>query len=173
MSSRGANGRTDQSILGAVGFLLFEPGADVEREEGPIFNCRSVCTCERGQSITEFAVLAPVLILLLVAALDIGRAYDAYVSLTNASREGARYGASNPADAAGITNHAIQEAGSITISPANVTIACTPPPCATTHNGDQIRVTVTYDFQFLTTEVLGLGNLNMVNYTVMAILNGQ
>lgn len=132
---------------------------------------------ERGQSITEFAVLAPVLILLLVAALDIGRAYNAYVSLTNAAREGASYGALNDPQGAtylaDVKNHAVAEAGSITISPGNVTVACTPSPCSTAHNGDQIRVTISYNFQFVTTEVLGLGNLTMSNYAVMAILNGQ
>ena len=39
----------------------------------------------------EFVLLGPILILLLVAMVDFGRAFDAWVVSTNAAREGARY----------------------------------------------------------------------------------
>lgn len=48
---------------------------------------------ERGEAIVEFALLAPVLFVLLFALVDFGRAFDASVVTTNAAREGARYGA--------------------------------------------------------------------------------
>jgi Flp pilus assembly protein TadG len=38
------------------------------------------------------AVVLPILLLLLAAVVDAGRAFDAYIVLTNAVREGARYG---------------------------------------------------------------------------------
>lgn len=44
----------------------------------------------RGQSLVEFALIFPVLILLLVAIFDLGRAVFAYTSITNGAREGAR-----------------------------------------------------------------------------------
>lgn len=44
----------------------------------------------RGQALVEFALIAPVLVLLLVAAIDIGRGVFAYNSVTNAAREGVR-----------------------------------------------------------------------------------
>lgn len=44
----------------------------------------------RGQSLVEFALIFPILILLLVAIFDLGRAVFAYNSITNAAREGAR-----------------------------------------------------------------------------------
>jgi Flp pilus assembly protein TadG len=43
-----------------------------------------------GQALTEFALVFPVFILLLVAILDAGRAVFVYNGLTNAAREGAR-----------------------------------------------------------------------------------
>ncbi|MDO8689215.1 MAG: TadE/TadG family type IV pilus assembly protein [Dehalococcoidia bacterium] len=48
---------------------------------------------ERGEALVEFAILAPVLILLLFAMVDFGRVFDAWVISTNAAREGARYAA--------------------------------------------------------------------------------
>jgi Flp pilus assembly protein TadG len=51
---------------------------------------------ERGQSLVETAIVFPVLLLLLAAVVDFGRAFDAYIVLTNAAREGARWGAVNP-----------------------------------------------------------------------------
>lgn len=51
---------------------------------------------ERGQSLVETAIVFPILLLLLAATVDFGRAFDAYIVLTNAAREGARFGSVNP-----------------------------------------------------------------------------
>ncbi len=51
---------------------------------------------QRGQSLVETAIVFPILFLLLAAVVDFGRAFDAYIVLTNAAREGARWGAVNP-----------------------------------------------------------------------------
>lgn len=48
---------------------------------------------DRGEAIVEFALLAPILFLLLFAMVDFGRVFDAWLIATNASREGARYAA--------------------------------------------------------------------------------
>jgi Flp pilus assembly protein TadG len=47
---------------------------------------------ERGQSLVEMAVLVPILVLLVAIVIDAARAFDAYIVLTNAAREGARFG---------------------------------------------------------------------------------
>lgn len=48
---------------------------------------------QRGEALVEFALLAPVVILLLLAMVDFGRVFDAWLVTTNAAREGARYAA--------------------------------------------------------------------------------
>lgn len=48
--------------------------------------------CKGGQSLLELAVAIPVLILLLVAAADFGRAFYLSIALNNAARAGAQYG---------------------------------------------------------------------------------
>lgn len=51
---------------------------------------------ERGQSLVELALILPVLMLVLVGIFDFGRAFYAYNALSNAAREGARYGTVHP-----------------------------------------------------------------------------
>ena len=53
---------------------------------------------ERGASAVEFALIIPLLVMLLLGTITAGLVYADHVSLTNAAREGARYGAA--ADAA-------------------------------------------------------------------------
>ncbi|MEO6577969.1 MAG: TadE/TadG family type IV pilus assembly protein [Candidatus Limnocylindria bacterium] len=50
----------------------------------------------RGQSFVEFALLLPVLLVLVLGTVDLGRAYFASVSLENAVKEGAFFGAREP-----------------------------------------------------------------------------
>lgn len=45
---------------------------------------------ERGAVAVEFALLAPILIMLLLGIMEFGRAYNVQMSLTAAAREGAR-----------------------------------------------------------------------------------
>ena len=58
----------------------------------------------------EFAIVLPVFLLLLVAAVDVGRVFFTYIDANNAAREGAAYGAANPALTSGIQTAVFQEA---------------------------------------------------------------
>ena len=44
----------------------------------------------KGQSLLEFAMLLPLFVLLIVGIFELGRAFFAYIAITNAAREGAR-----------------------------------------------------------------------------------
>ena len=46
--------------------------------------------CERGQALVEFALLVPVLLLLIFGAIEFGRVFHATHVITSAAREGAR-----------------------------------------------------------------------------------
>lgn len=50
---------------------------------------------EIAQSMVEFALAAPFLIVLMLGLIDFGRVYFAYVSVTNSARTGADYAAAN------------------------------------------------------------------------------
>jgi Flp pilus assembly protein TadG len=49
----------------------------------------------RGQGLVEFALMAPVMLFLIIAAVDMGRAVVAYNTLANAARHGSRVAAVN------------------------------------------------------------------------------
>ena len=121
----------------------------------------------RGQSLVELALTLPVLLLFLVGVLDLGRVYFSHMTLVNASREGARYGASSPTDTTGIYTHVINEsAGSgIVLTPLSVSIGC-PSGCT---SGNPIRVTVIYDFQLITTYLFGGGSIRLSAYAEFVI----
>jgi len=48
---------------------------------------------EKGASAVEFAIILPVLIMLVLGIVQFGVAYNKYISLTHAAREGARLAA--------------------------------------------------------------------------------
>jgi uncharacterized repeat protein (TIGR01451 family) len=50
----------------------------------------------RGQSVVEFALVMPLLLMFFAAAADLGRAFYNYVALENAVKEGALYGSRYP-----------------------------------------------------------------------------
>jgi len=64
------------------------------------------CATQRGQSLVEFALLAPILIFLLFAILDLARIYTAMMSVESAAREAADFGTSYGAAKWSGTNHA-------------------------------------------------------------------
>ena len=50
----------------------------------------------RGQSLVEFTLVLPILLLLILVGLDFGRVFLGWVELNNVVREAANYAASNP-----------------------------------------------------------------------------
>ncbi len=116
------------------------------------------CGRQRGQSLVELAVALPLLLLLLLGTIDLGRVFFDYIQLRGAVREGAGYGARAPSDAAGIEER-VREHG----IPADsiVTSGCAPASSCTTIGGTAtITVTATRTFRPLSVgllEPLGLG----------------
>lgn len=54
---------------------------------------KKIISDKSGQSMLEFALVLPILILLLMGIMDFGRLFASYVELQNAARDGARYAA--------------------------------------------------------------------------------
>jgi len=77
----------------------------------------------RGQSLVEFALILPLFVLLVVGVFDLGRAFFAYIAISNAAREGVRVFTFSPDDATlGYIENAVDfEIGASTVvNPANV-----------------------------------------------------
>ncbi|MHC6221950.1 TadE/TadG family type IV pilus assembly protein [Arthrobacter sp. MMS24-S77] len=101
---------------------------------------------ERGAVAVEFALLAPVLVLLLLGIMEFGRAYNAQVSLSNAAREGVRVMAiSNDQTAA--KTAAKNAAVSLNPQLADANFTFSPASCT---SGTQMSVTIKYTLSTLT-----------------------
>lgn len=79
---------------------------------------------ENGSSIIELALLLPLLCLLLVGVVDMGRAFYAAIELSSAASAGAVYGTQNPTDTAGMQKAAVLDAGDISGMTATATYGC-------------------------------------------------
>jgi Flp pilus assembly protein TadG len=82
---------------------------------------RSRRRASRGQGLVEFALVFPVFILLVVAAIDVGKGVFAYNSITNGAREGARFAIVNQ-DVPSIKQRAISQTSIAETSALDVTV---------------------------------------------------
>jgi hypothetical protein len=106
---------------------------------------------EHGQSLVEFALLLPILLIILAGVFDLGRAYYGYVVITDAAAEGAAYGSSHPNDTAGIIARAVAAStGLVEVNPGYVEII--KPTVAV---GSPITVRVSYDHLLVTPLING------------------
>ncbi len=82
---------------------------------------------ERGQALIETAVTLPFLLIVLVGAIEVGRAAYASIEVSNAALAGVQYGAQNAttaADTTGIQTAASNDAQNITLGTTTVSHSC-------------------------------------------------
>jgi len=83
---------------------------------------------ERGQTLVEFALVLPLLALLLFGIIQFGIDFNNYIDLTDAVRAGARKAAvsrqtTDPSGPVGVTKAAVvNSAGDIAVDPAKITV---------------------------------------------------
>lgn len=124
---------------------------------------RRVRRSGRGQGLIEFALIVPVLMLIVLLGLDFGRVFFGWVGLTNATRIGASYAAAHPT-AWGSPGSAPERATyQAQILADAAALNCTLPgtlPTPTfaggTDLGDTAQVTLTCSFTLLTPIVSNL-----------------
>ncbi|HYM15302.1 MAG TPA: TadE family protein [Dehalococcoidia bacterium] len=113
---------------------------------------------ERGQSLAEFAVVLPLLMLLVFGVVEFGSVMKSYIQLTNASREAARYAAlgstagAYPANCkssgdATVVGRACEVLGGLKL--ANVSNVAVTYPQGNV-SGNKVVVTVTYVYHYFT-----------------------
>lgn len=120
----------------------------------------------RGQSLVEFALILPVLLVLVLGIFDFGRAIFAYNAVSNAAREGVRVAIVNQNEAA-IEAEAL--AATTGMNPSELTVTFTPCPTATTL-GCLVKVTVTYKWTAITPIIGALvGPLEVSTQTAMPV----
>ncbi len=100
---------------------------------------------ERGQSLVELALVLPLLMLVILGAIDFGRVFYASMTVAGAARNGAQYASENPTDTTGIQSAALDDAGSLDPAPT-VTVSG---PTSDGNGGEYVRVQVDHEFSTL------------------------
>jgi Flp pilus assembly protein TadG len=99
---------------------------------------------EQGQTMTEFALVLPVLALILFAVIQFGIVFNNYVTLTDATRAGARKAAVSRQD----PNHDQDVIAAVRNSASDLDSSklSIPPPTSTWASGDDVTVTASYPY---------------------------
>lgn len=98
----------------------------------------------RGAAAVEFAMVAPIFILLVFGMIEYGRMVMVQQILTNASREAARIGVLDGSTTAQVTTAATNYLTGASVSGATVAVTPSPPSSAT--YGTPVTVTITVPF---------------------------
>ena len=135
------------------------------------FNVYKVCGSfrkQRGAAAVEFAVVAPIFVLLLFGMIEYGRMVMVQQMLTNATREGARRAVLDGTTTANVktTVQNYLTSGNITVNNSEITVA--PDPAAAAF-GDPVTVSLTVPFSRVSwlPAPMFLGNANMSATSVM------
>lgn len=123
----------------------------------------------RGASAVEFAVVAPVFLLLVLGMVEYGRMVMVQQVITNATREGARAAALDGATNDSVTDVVVEfgQQASITINPSDVTV--TPSDPGNAAFGEPVEVEVSLPFSQVSwlPSPMYLGGKSLVAKTVM------
>jgi Flp pilus assembly protein TadG len=122
------------------------------------------CRKETGAAAVEFAIVCFLLFTLVFGIIDFGFAFFSWNTAANAAREGARKAAVTN-DMGVVRDRVMETSTGLDQSKMNVTIECSPAgggsfgACGSQTEDSLIRVTVTYDYSYLTPlpTMVGLG----------------
>ena len=117
---------------------------------------------EGGQSLTEFAVILPLLLLILLGIIDLGRGVYAYHVVASSAREGARVGQISTNTTADIV--ARVQSTAVGLDPAELTVGVSNP------TADTVQVQVSYRFRIITPflgSILGTQTLSLRSVSTM------
>jgi hypothetical protein len=143
---------------------------------------RSLAYQENGQALVEFALVLPILVLLLFGAISFGRAFNYWNDAQHITAEGARYAAVNnkpyPANAASLQAQLRGEADTAelrsggsgadgVLTPAQV---CIDFPNGTALRGDPVRVTMRFTYTWLPLIGSALGGLASTTVTATSVM---
>ena len=121
---------------------------------------------QRGAAAVEMALVSMVLILMLAAIIDVGRAFNNYITITNSAREGARYAARFPAYSVGIVAATKAEAADSGVPPDEINVSIAGLGGLA---GDTIAVTAQYNFPTILGTIIGAPSLPMGSTTEMVV----
>ena len=105
----------------------------------------------RGQSVVEFALVLPLLLLILFGITEFGRAWMTVNILTSGAREGARLAVVTAPDVPAVVTKVNEVCAAAGVTPTSVTVTGPDPA----DPDRRVTVTVQTDFQVLAGNILG------------------
>jgi Flp pilus assembly protein TadG len=122
----------------------------------------------RGQVLSEFALVVPLLLVLILGVLEGGVATFSIVSLDHGTREAARYAVLSSSTSAATVRQTLRDNAfllsvpdaniAITTTSAATGVSCTTDACYAAHaSGDYISISATYTYHGLISLVFGPG----------------
>lgn len=156
----------------AVGVIRYEGGKAISGNGNTRRNEMSRCAHrrargERAQATVEFALVLPILVLILFGVFAFGRAFWTYQQLSAATSEGARRAAvsrTNSDKTTAVTNAVKNAAPSLNAN--KITVSISPDGSSTWTSGSSVSVTAKYPEQI---KILGItffdGNLTTTRTT--------
>ncbi len=100
---------------------------------------------KKGQALVEFALILPILFMIVFGIVEFGRVFNAYVIVSNASREGARQAAVGKGDSE-VRTKVKDVASSLSIVDDDIGID---PAKGSREYGDQVTVDVNYNLPII------------------------
>ncbi len=122
---------------------------------------------QEGQSLVEFALVIPLLLIILMGIIEFGLMFNSFIVITNGSREGARLASLGGTDTE-IVERVELVTRSIDITNITVTIS---PNYSSRSNGEMVTVLVEYDYQMISPIISNLLSplINLESETIMRV----
>lgn len=129
---------------------------------------------ERGQSLVEFAVILPLLLLIVLGTVDLGMGFKTYIALTNAAREGVRWISIYPSDQTGAKARIAEEAERVGLEDGifvdgGYTVSFSPNQ-SDYDAGDKVTVNIDYEYEMLFGAITGLPAIPFTASSTMVVL---
>lgn len=129
---------------------------------------------ERGQSLVEFAVILPLLLLIVLGTVDLGMGFKTYIALTNAAREGVRWISIHPSDQDGAEARIAEEAERVGLEDGifveggyGVSFS---PDKSNYSAGEKVTVNIDYEYELLFGAITGLPAIPFTASSTMVVL---
>lgn len=144
---------------------VWPPSSPTQQRSSDMRRIQQAGGSDRGAAAVEFALVLPLLLLLLLGIVDFGRAWNMQLALTQAAREGVRSVAlSDGTDAAQRTRDAA-------FPVTGITVAVTACPAAVTASSDaEVVATRTYNY---ITPISGILNIMGLPSLAAPTIRGQ
>ncbi|MFC2043466.1 TadE/TadG family type IV pilus assembly protein [Chloroflexota bacterium] len=116
-----------------------------------------------GQDLVEYALILPIMLIMIMGIFDLGRITFFYSTIVNISREGARFGVVHQCDDSGVKAAAKDKAIGIDINDDDIAITWVPSDCGYPDppGSGTVTVSVLFDFTPMTpfiADILGGGS---------------